>query len=147
MGREIKRVPLDFDWPIGKIWPGYMISLCLASDENCEQCKKFAKIINLPMTKSDCPELPMLEPPTGEGYQLWETTTEGSPQSPVFATPEELAQWLVDNNASTFGCQTTTYENWLKFIKGPGWAMTMVVDSGVMMSGVDYIAEKEESND
>jgi hypothetical protein len=24
MGRNIKRVPLDFDWPMKKIWVGYM---------------------------------------------------------------------------------------------------------------------------
>ena len=23
MGREVKRVPLDFDWPMDKIWSGY----------------------------------------------------------------------------------------------------------------------------
>jgi hypothetical protein len=34
------------------------------------------------------------EPPSGDGYQLWETVSEGSPISPVFATPEELADWL-----------------------------------------------------
>jgi hypothetical protein len=33
------------------------------------------------------------EPPTGDGWQLWETTTEGSPQSPVFATARGLADW------------------------------------------------------
>lgn len=30
------------------------------------------------------------DPPTGEGWQLWETVSEGSPVSPVFATAEEL---------------------------------------------------------
>jgi hypothetical protein len=23
MGREIKRVPLDFDWPLDKVWHGF----------------------------------------------------------------------------------------------------------------------------
>jgi hypothetical protein len=31
------------------------------------------------------------EPPAGDGWQLWETTSEGSPITPVFATKEELA--------------------------------------------------------
>lgn len=33
-------------------------------------------------------------PPTGEGYQLWQTVSEGGPVSPVFATPDELATWI-----------------------------------------------------
>lgn len=37
------------------------------------------------------------DPPFGEGYQLWETFSEGSPISPVFKTPEELADWLVSS--------------------------------------------------
>ena len=28
MGREIKRVSVDFDWPMGRIWPGFMNSHC-----------------------------------------------------------------------------------------------------------------------
>jgi len=24
MGRELKRVPLDFDWPMKKVWDGYL---------------------------------------------------------------------------------------------------------------------------
>lgn len=30
-------------------------------------------------------------------WQYYESTTEGTPLSPVFATPEELAAWLVQN--------------------------------------------------
>jgi hypothetical protein len=34
-------------------------------------------------------------PPDGPGWQLWETVTEGSPQSPVFASAPDLVAWLV----------------------------------------------------
>ena len=34
------------------------------------------------------------EPPTGEGWQVWETVSEGSPISPVFKIREELIDWL-----------------------------------------------------
>lgn len=34
------------------------------------------------------------EPPAGDGWQLWETVSEGSPISPVFATAEDLASWI-----------------------------------------------------
>jgi hypothetical protein len=66
------------------------------------------------------------EPPTGEGYQLWETTSEGSPVSPVFKTAEELAEWCEDN-ASVFGGMKTTKEKWLKMF------LTDSVDSGSLM--------------
>lgn len=40
------------------------------------------------------------EPPTGEGWQVWETVTEGSPISPVFATGNECVTWLVGEGYS-----------------------------------------------
>ncbi len=55
------------------------------------------------------------EPPTGEGFQLWETTTEGSPSSPVFKTFEELCEWCADN-ASTFASYTATKEEWMQML-------------------------------
>ena len=41
---------------------------------------------------------------------IYETCSEGSPISPAFETPEELARWLTDNS---FGSMTATYEQWL----------------------------------
>lgn len=35
------------------------------------------------------------EPPAGPGYQVWETVSEGSPVTPVFADPEDLVSYLV----------------------------------------------------
>lgn len=55
------------------------------------------------------------EPPKGEGYQLWENTSEGSPQSPVFATLEELCAWCAEN-ASTFGAFKATAEQWREML-------------------------------
>lgn len=77
-----------------------------------------------------------IDPPEGEGYQLWSTTTEGTPMSPVFATPGELAKWLADTGASSFGSSTCTYEQWLKFIMGPGWAPSMIGDNTGLRAGV-----------
>lgn len=34
------------------------------------------------------------EPPTGEGWQVWETVSEGSPITPVFASSAELVDYL-----------------------------------------------------
>lgn len=40
------------------------------------------------------------EPPKGNGWQLWETVSEGSPISPVFATKEEFVGYLVGQGYS-----------------------------------------------
>lgn len=51
------------------------------------------------------------EPPEGPGFQLWETTSEGSPISPVFETLDDLCAWC-EVNASTFAHGTATKEKW-----------------------------------
>jgi hypothetical protein len=38
------------------------------------------------------------EPPSGAGWQFWETNTEGSPESLVVATADELAAWMIKYN-------------------------------------------------
>ena len=114
MGRTVKRVPLDFDWPINKTWYGYLINKCV-EDSCCEDCIHFARLKNIPLTSYKCPFIEALEPPTGPGYQLWENTSEGSPMSPVFETKEQLALWC-EHNATIFGSHTMTYKEWLDFI-------------------------------
>lgn len=226
MGREVKRVPLDFDWPVGKVWAGFLnphyekcptcdgsgtttayarvtdliwfimisaddtrrgkchprlqesplyntrglvvskdilqLTTALAGREpsfmghdSCDKwnaVKKFLKAADMPESWGNCPhcggdgikpeirevyeswkETPV---PSGEGYQIWSTTTEGNPMTPVFVTPEELARHCTDNRVSTFGNDTANYATWLKFIKGPGWAPSMAGNSSGLESGV-----------
>lgn len=54
-------------------------------------------------------------PPKGEGFQLWETTSEGSPVSPVYKTLDELCAWAAEN-ASTFADNKATAEEWKKML-------------------------------
>ena len=113
MGRELKRIPLDFDWPLNKIWRGYLFSTCL-DDDDCDACRKFTKLKGIPLTTYDCPDFePFKGPPPGDGFQLWETTSEGSPTSPVFATLDDLCEWCTDN-ATTFANFTATKDEWRK---------------------------------
>lgn len=51
-------------------------------------------------------------------YQMYEESTEGTPISPVMETPEALAHWLADNNASA--------EQRLAIIN-KGWSVCMVL--------------------
>jgi len=104
-------------------------------DPTCAGCNGEGTIWASPESKQLCEEWTEVEPPVGEGYQMWETTSEGSPISPVFETPEELARWLVDNNASAFGSETATYEEWLRVCQG-GYAPSAVLDEKGLRSGV-----------
>ena len=119
MSREVKRVPLNFNHPMGEIWEGYLNSC----GDDCTECENTV-----------CPG----DPPKGEGYQMWETVSDGAPISPVFKTPEELAQWLSDTNASAFGNETATYDEWLKMIHAE-WSPTCILTPNGMVSGVKNI--------
>jgi hypothetical protein len=150
MGREIMRVPEGFDWPINRIWPGKMISMCGLIEDyfekeehtvKCDLCRKYATLSGFEIQSYGCPDFPFSDPPKGAWYQLWETTSEGSPMSPAFETPEELAHWLADNKASSFGAETATYNQWIEFIRGPGWAPSMIVCDGNVMSGVQGVVD------
>lgn len=70
-------------------------------------------------------------------FQMYEDTSEGTPISPVFATPEELARWLADTGASAFADMAATYEQWLNTIHR-GSAISMVINTGTgeIKSGV-----------
>lgn len=199
MGRTLKRVPMDFDWPINKTWHGYedpnyrvcpqcgdrlytpdrlwlesLVQLLLIAAENgTAQGPLHPWLKNLgnqpesrptpammelirglagktPVSLGgfgydagalwsatmsvivaaglpedwgvcsvcegngghpDCKGFEPFDPPSGPGYQLWENTIPGSPQSPVFATLSELCHWCADN-ATTFGSGTATAEQW-----------------------------------
>jgi len=71
---------------------------------------------------------------------MYQNTSEGTPISPAFETPEELARWLADNGASSFGEMTATYEQWLGVCRG-GWAPSAVMQGGVLQSGVAALGE------
>ena len=58
MGRELKRVPMDFDWPLNKIWYGYRNSLC---NGECDDCKHYAELKGLKYRKYGCPEEELAE--------------------------------------------------------------------------------------
>jgi hypothetical protein len=110
----------------------------------CDACKGDGRIWSSPEAEKAYESWEQTEPPAGEGYQVWETISEGSPISPVFATAEELAQhktrWGADKG--------TPYETWLEFIRGPGWAPSMIMTAGgEIMNGVDGVVAAMEHED
>lgn len=141
MGREVKRVHIDFDWYektlkksklssnyYADTWEGYLLD-----EIKCPLCNGTGK-----NTKGKrCPECygegktnPRIEPPEGHdfhntrGYQIWQTVSEGGPVSPVFLKPEDLAKWMVENDTSI--TKGTSYEAWLKMIIKEGSAPSMI---------------------
>jgi len=146
MGREARRVHKDFKGVIGKTWWGYTLPPIPCFDckdgEDCPTCEGERKVfpkVNAPAwpVENPLPSYAQYLDKNGElGWQMWETTSEGSPMSPIFDTPEDLAQWLADSGASAFGGMTATYDQWLATIKR-GWAMSAFTDETGLHSGVE----------
>jgi hypothetical protein len=114
MSREIKRVPLDFEHE--GAWPGY-IREC--DNANCD----------------GCPDCARQEPPTGDGWQVWESVSEGSPVSPVLASRDAVVAWLVANE----DCAPAAAD---KFVED-GYAPSMIGTPFGIFMGVQMAAGVE----
>lgn len=81
------------------------------------------------------------EIPTGDGWQLWQTVSEGGPVSPVFATGDELAEWMVANPKALgpFN-QGLTIEGAKRWVHGPGWAPSGMSVGGQFVSPMEWAA-------
>lgn len=212
MSRELKRVPLDFNWPTGRIWIGYInpfsYTQCPACDGSgynpqtkklsddwythnrmdgeegwqyhleqdevdalvegnrlydltdgksdgyipsveevnaraqtdfclhdalshwiclevratrlgfygkCELCEGTGELWFSPEIKTMSEEWEQRDPPEGNGYQLWEDCSEGSPVSPVFESLDGLCEWA-SKNATTFASFKASAEEWRKML-------------------------------
>jgi len=114
----------------------------LRKNSTCEDCHGEGDV--WPDQESKClyESWQKIEPQIGDGWQLWETVTEGSPISPVFKTPEELAAFLISDEYSwKENDKGTTYDQWLMFIKGPGWAPSLIISDGDVKTGVQAVSE------
>lgn len=222
MGRELKRVPMDFDWPIGEIWSGYLspawrpcpsddcengstiagayvgalasLLLLVGSDATEDRsphpylleipsslaprrkpgkdaielstglagraprgpighdaidrwtaARKIAAAAGLPEDWGTCKVCQghaihpddheaseaweHTDPPEGDGYQLWNTTTEGHPMTPVFATLDELCDHAAEH-CTTFADNRASAEGWRSMLDGGTVGATMVDGQG-----------------
>lgn len=108
----------------------------------CDACKGEGEIWRDEAQKAAHEAWERTDPPKGDGWQMWENTSEGSPISPVFATPRDLALWLAKTKASAFGDSTATYDEWMSMIDD-GYAPSMVGIAGVgIMSGVEAASRR-----
>jgi hypothetical protein len=148
MGREVRRVPADWQHPkqqvhnyytgivVEQYKPLYSGDLYQASvDEWDEECAKWKAgwrpdYCTDPETRAMTYEQYSGQRPHKDDYMpdwpaeqrthlmMYEDTSEGTPISPAFETPEELARWLVDNKAHAFGSNTGSYKYWLRLARG-----------------------------
>lgn len=218
MSRELKRVPLDFDWPQGEIWEGYeppetrgcpdcdghgdtragrlldqIAHLIMIAGDSAERGELHPWLEMFPYSPDDPPGEDMVEladglagrsstvlghdaidrgqaarkiieaaglepdtwgrcencdgrgthpddqemldawertdPPEGEGYQLWEMVSEGSPVTPVFEAVEGLAGYLAENPpGAVYEGEGLTADDWIDMLaEFDGWLPTGVL--------------------
>lgn len=153
MGREVRRVPADWQHPKHDV-PDYRTGRMVERYKPLHKGERYAPDATEFLAKANaeglqeaiewcgCPNrddyMPDWPAEQRTHLMMYEDTTEGTPISPAFATPEELARWLVDNKASAFGNSTGTYEGWLRVARG-GWAPSMVASAAGVVSGVDAL--------
>ncbi|MDD4972322.1 MAG: hypothetical protein PHT07_23075 [Paludibacter sp.] len=176
MGREVRRVPPNWEHPtkngeyVPLFEPGYEQALAeweeqqqkweegfrrnyfdgpkwIPKDENLKEMP-FEEWHGVRPEKSEY--MPSWKDSERTHYQMYETTSEGTPISPVMKSPEELARWLADNKASAFGDMTASYEEWFCTIKR-GSAPSMILQVGdkgaTLKSGVESCHPKTTKGD
>ena len=158
MGREIRRVPLDWVHPVyteenakSAEWVGSFIPMFDADYETVAnkwltECWKWECNIHPDRPKSECRYYweRAGDPPDREcyrerkwtaeeaiGYQVYETVTEGTPKSPVFQSEMEVVQWCVEQGHSR--------EVACAFVAS-GWAPSGICTGGRLTFGIDSAA-------
>ena len=138
MGRELRRVPADWEHPKnmyghhiplhdGSYGGGY-VKMAAEWDKNLQEWKPREDCLHFdqwdgkrPFSGDYMPNWPEEE---RTHYQMYEDTTEGTPESPVMANVESLCHWLEDNEASAFGYDPADYDWWMNICRGdPGFMM------------------------
>lgn len=165
MGREIRRVPADWEHPrytaedaprsdlIGRLRPlfdedhetaaeQWMADLALwqqgkHSSQPCEFCRYYWEYAPPPDVATHRARKWTAEEATH--WQVYETVSEGTPVTPHFATPEELIEYLVANGDfwdQKRGDGGWSRESATKFVKG-GWAPSAIIADGKMYAPRD----------
>ena len=124
MGREVRRVPADWQHPKNDDWrDNNKYKPLFLGEDYTVKAQEFLELANFGGLQEavdyygQAPDINDYMPNWADGekthYMMYETTSEGTPISPAFTTPEELARWLADTGASAFGSTTASYESWL----------------------------------
>jgi len=82
----------------------------------CARCAGSGRLWPTPEIERKCEDWTKTEPPAGDGYQLWSTTSEGCPVSPVFRSLDELCAWA-EGNATTFASFRASAAEWRQMLE------------------------------
>lgn len=104
-------------------------------ETHCSHCGGTGDIWPTPEHQQRCEEWEPTDPPEGTGWQLWETTSEGSPISPVFATPDEFSAYLIGQGYSEGAAE--------EFVRR-GYAPTMIA-FGTLRGGITDVKDGIEA--
>jgi hypothetical protein len=111
-------------------------------DPICPTCNGHATVEKYEGQRAEAEAWEPTDPPKGDGWQLWETVSEGSPMSPVFAKADELAEWMSD---PARGDRWVPGDVARKFVE-KGWAPSGVLTPGRgYQSGVEAVGWDDES--
>jgi hypothetical protein len=70
------------------------------------------------------------EPPAGPGWQVWETVSEGSPVTPVFASADALVAHLVEHD-------DYSVEAAVRFVRDDGWVPSLIMTGGLLYRDIE----------
>lgn len=139
MGREVRRVPANWVHPSTGFYANGKVRFTplYEGDWYRQALQEFEA-----GDRGEAPDVADYMPQWPEGerthFMMYEDTSEGTPISPAFATPEELARWLADTGASAFADQGASYEGWLRIAQG-GSAPSCIISAGTgLLSGVEF---------
>lgn len=101
-------------------------------ETTCSRCKGEGSIWPAEDIKAAADNWQRTEPPAGEGWQVWETVSEGSPITPVFPTREALIDYLVEGGDRwdrKRGSGGWSRENAEQFVSD-AWAPSLITAGG-----------------
>lgn len=158
MGREIRKVPKTWEHPKktdGGYQPLYDDSFNECAEEWLQNCILWSSKDHPEQQGEDPADYQYFwewegDPPDREYYrpewtdeertciQMYETVSEGTPVSPVFETPEELVDYLVEHGDywdQSRGHGGRSRESAEAFVKS-GWAPSFAITGGVIKSNI-----------
>lgn len=111
----------------------------------CGTCEGSGQAWRDDQHKADHEAWEATDPPSGDGWQLWQTVSEGGPISPVFATADGLIEWMTTPAAKWGASGPWPREAAAAFVNGPGWAPTFMGGAGGVVDGVTAMAQAVSS--
>jgi hypothetical protein len=150
MGRHVRRVPADWQhprddqgqfvplfngedferrlrtWEAGAAaWAQGEFPACAHAGHRQEPYEKWAGARPSPQRYMPC-----WDPAVCTHYVMYETTTEGTPISPVMESEEALARWLADHGASLSERDVADYATWLAIVQDR-WTPSLQLPGGL----------------